>query len=81
MDIGGMTFEQNKSGVFIVSAPNGVKAGEIIMMEDGFYQFWPESRGGYWPTWVMRQIADKVDLMNEKWSREVESAFVHEKAG
>lgn len=73
--VGGMVFNRNDAGVVIVSAPNGVKAGEIIMMEDGYWQFWPDAKGGYWPAWSMRQIADEVDSMNEAWDAEVETAL------
>lgn len=67
-ELSSMTFELTDTfGVVLVFAPNGVKAGEILMMEDGYYQFWPEMKQGYWPTWVMRQIADKVDSMNKEW--------------
>ena len=60
-------------GVIQVSTPNGVKAGEILMMEDGYYQFWPEVKHGYWPAWAMRQIADKVDSMNEDWDAKIQA--------
>lgn len=73
--VGGMRFERNDVGVVIVSAPNGVKAGEIIMMEDGYWQFWPDAKGGYWPAWSMRQIADEVNSMNEAWDAEVKTAL------
>lgn len=70
----GMVFALTDTvGVVKVSAPNGVKAGEIICMEDGYYQFWPEVKHGYWPTWAMRQIADKVDSMNEEWDAKVQA--------
>lgn len=74
-----MAFDKGAAGIVIVSAPNGVKAGEIIMMEDGYYQFWPDAKGGYWPAWSMRQIADKVDSMNESWDAEVRSALAEAK--
>lgn len=62
----------DKLGCILVQANNGVKAGEILMGDDGFYQFWPELRGGYWPSYAMREIADKVDSMNEAWEKKLE---------
>lgn len=57
----------------LVSANNGVKAGEILMGDDGFYQFWPDtSRAGYWPSYAMRGIADKVDSLNAAWEKQIE---------
>lgn len=74
--MGGMVFDKNDVGVVIVSAPNGIKAGEIFMVEDGYHQFFPEAgRGGYWPAWSMREIADKVDSMNESWDAKIKSTL------
>jgi hypothetical protein len=48
---------------------NGVFLGDIFIKEDGFYDFWPEhpSRGGCWPAYVLRAIADKLDELNKPW--------------
>ena len=64
----GMQFAPaEKSGVTLVSASNGVEVGEIFMMEDGYYQFWPKVMPGFWPAWCLHQIAEKVDSMNKEW--------------
>lgn len=54
---------------------NGVKLGEILAGDDGFKQFWPELRGGYWETYVLRQIADMVDEINAPWEKQIRDFF------
>jgi len=67
----GMQYEHDPCGIVSVHAQNGAYAGEIIMGDDGYYEFWPHQRGGYWPSWAMRDIADKVDSMNAEWDAKV----------
>ena len=67
-----MSFVQTADSV-VVFASNTVKAGEILLMDDGYYQFWPEPVTGYWPTWALRQVADRVDSMNKPWDDKVKS--------
>lgn len=62
-------------GVINVFADNGVRAGEILLGDDGFYQFWPILHGGYWPSYAMREIADKVDSMNAEWVKHLDEYF------
>jgi len=50
---------------------NGVKLGEVFSDVDGYQKFWPELRGGYWDTWVLREIADYVDSLNKEWDEQV----------
>lgn len=51
---------------------NGVKLGEVLCNEDGYYDFWPELRGGYWSAPVLRQIADLLDAKNQLWDEQVQ---------
>ena len=52
------------------------RVGELIMMEDGYYEFFPDlERGGYWPTWVLRGIADLVDEKNAEWDASIRECF------
>lgn len=44
--------------------------GDLVTTEDGYAQFFPDlSRGGYWPTWMLRNIADVVDTRNQEWAK------------
>ncbi len=50
--------------------------GEILVKEDGFYDFWPNmNRNGYWDSWVMRSIADKLDELNKQWQENINVYF------
>lgn len=57
---------------------NGVYLGDILAKEDGYYDFWPEhpSRGGYWASYVLRAIADKLDELNKPIMEEMDRFFV-----
>jgi hypothetical protein len=50
---------------------NGVKLGQVLAKEDGFYDFWPELNGGYWPAHMLRAIADMLDEMNYTWEQTI----------
>ena len=54
---------------------NGVYLGEILAKEDGFYDFWPELRGGYWEAHVLRAIADLLDEKNKPWQESIDKYF------
>ena len=71
--LGCMQYEHDPCGIVKVKAPNDVFAGVIMKGDDGYFEFWPEQRGGYWPAWSMREIADKVDSMNAEWDALVQS--------
>lgn len=57
---------------------NGVQLGEILMKEDGFYDFWPNLNGGHWPAHLLHAIAKKLDEMNAPWEKEIEAHFAGE---
>lgn len=56
---------------------NGVLLGQILMKEDGYYDFWPELKGGYWSAEVLRQIADLLDQLNAPWEKEINDYFAN----
>lgn len=43
---------------------NDVYCGDLGMLDDGSWQWFPVMRPGYIPSWMLRQIADKVDELN-----------------
>jgi len=67
--------------MYVVSRDNVVYAfcgskdrriGELVMTESGYYEFFPDlGRGGYWSTWMLRDIADLVDGTNAEWDAQV----------
>lgn len=67
-------YAERKDGTIKVYAPNGTHLGDLLMGDDGYYEFWPElNRAGYWPSWVLRDIANKVDALNEPWDKIVQT--------
>ena len=56
-------------------AENDVYLGDIIAKEDGYYDFWPDLKGGYWSAYVLRAIADLLDDMNASWDKEINDYF------
>lgn len=56
---------------------NGVWLGDLLMKEDGFFDWWlplPYG-GGCWSSHILRAIADKLDEINKDWEMEIERAF------
>jgi hypothetical protein len=58
--------------VFIFNRPLTTKVGNFIMGEDGFFQFWPAMRSGYWSSWLLREVAAQLDILNKEWEDEIE---------
>lgn len=54
---------------------NGVDLGEIGMLEDGFYYYWPKLRAGCWSSHVMREIADKIDELDKPYQEQIDKYF------
>lgn len=59
------TIKKINLGSFWIYADNGVKAGEILLDVDGDWKFWPEDRGGYWPTHGLIGVAMHVIAIND----------------
>jgi len=55
-----------------LSHKNGVFLGELLMMEDGFWQWFPAQRPGYIPSTTLREIADIVDARNKDWEATIQ---------
>lgn len=54
--------------------------GELVLIESGYMEFFPDlTRGGYWPSWLLRAIADLVDENNAEWDRGIATYFEHHK--
>ena len=45
------------------------RLGDMVQIDDGTYQFFPnkEALGGYWPSYLLFAIADKLDELNADW--------------
>ena len=62
----------------LVIHSNGKCLGDLMKLEDGYYQWWPSavcSQGGCWSAYILREIADKLDELNDAWDQEVKSGL------
>ncbi len=48
---------------FIVASPNGKKVGELLVVEDGEWVFWPTGQGA-WNHYMLSSIANKLEELN-----------------
>lgn len=46
---------------------NGVKIAEFIMDVDGYFKLFLESNGGFYESWILRLVCDKLDEVNKPW--------------
>ena len=46
---------------------NKKKLGAFVMQEDGYFGFYPDDLKGYWSSYSLRLIADKLDDVNRAW--------------
>lgn len=73
----GLIYEVDKNGELRAKTPNGIQLGVFICGLDGYFEFWPEpSRPGYWPTWFLRDLADKTDSLNFAWEMRIKNETV-----
>lgn len=55
---------------------NGRLIGQFEPLEDGFYYFWPQFEGGGCLTpFILREIADELDKLNQPWNDEIDKYF------
>lgn len=57
-------------GVYLVYF-NKKKLGEFIVQDDGFFGFHTSEPSGYWSSYALRLIADKLDEINKEWDDQV----------
>lgn len=72
-----LDFQQiNLNQRYLVVHKNGVTLGDLCKLEDGFYYWWPDNtRTGCYESYVIREIADKLDELNKPWSNEIDEYF------
>jgi hypothetical protein len=52
-----------------------INPGEIVMLEDGLYYYWPKGCDDCFSPQNLRNLADHFDELNEKWSKDVDNYF------
>lgn len=60
------------SGGWRVAHVNRVVLGELLVKEDGFYDFWPNLSGGCWPEWLLTELSETLKKLNSAWEFEIE---------
>lgn len=58
---------------------NGIQIGEFLMKEDGYFDFWPKLGGGYWPSYLLRELANQLDILNQPIEDEIQNYFNKQK--
>ena len=54
---------------------NNVYLGDAEMDESGFYNFWfdKNNNNGYWTSYSLRLISEKLDELNKDWNDNIQS--------
>lgn len=52
---------------------NTCHCGQLCVEVDGYYYYWPTTRGGFVDAHFLRQIADKLDELNKDWDAQVQA--------
>ena len=65
-------YQQINQQKYSVRTKNGKLIGEFIRDVDGYFYFWSENNLGAWPSHLLRDIADKLDEINQLWDEHVE---------
>jgi len=42
--------------------------GHFTIQDDGYFGFYTNERSGYWSSYALRLIADKLDELNKEWN-------------
>jgi hypothetical protein len=50
---------------------NSVRLGEFVVQSDGYYGFVAKSNAGFWSSYGLRLISDKLDEINKEWDQQV----------
>ena len=45
--------------------------GIVVVQDDGYFGFYTNEPSGYWSSYALRLIADKLDEMNKEWDEQV----------
>ncbi len=45
--------------------------GRFTIQDDGYFGFYTNEPSGYWSSYALRLIADKLDELNKEWDEQV----------
>lgn len=58
--------------ILVIFERNKACLGDLLKLEDGYYQWFPnDDQTGCWSSYILREIADKLDELNDEWDQEV----------
>lgn len=67
-----LIYQQISQHKYNIVTGNQKLVGELIMDVDGYFYFWPEDNNGAWSSYLLRQLADKIDEINKPWNQKTE---------
>lgn len=70
-----ISLEKVSPAEYKVKGHNGVYIGDFLRKEDGYFDFWPDLKGGFWPSYMLRALADKLDELNKPWDDDIKKYF------
>lgn len=67
--------EKNGFGTITIRHNNGSLIGKFIMGNDGYYAYWSPVTwtGACYPQWLLKELADKLEELNEAWDAVVQN--------
>ena len=54
---------------------NGVYIGDILRGDDGYYEFWPDLKGGSWSEYLLSVLWARLKEMNAPYDKQLEEYF------
>jgi major membrane immunogen (membrane-anchored lipoprotein) len=71
-----LDYKKYADGNIQVYYTNGVFMGNLEVGDDGYYVWWDDkNNSGYVPSWILRELADKLDELNKEWDEGVKEFF------
>lgn len=50
---------------------------EFVILDDGFYYFWPKANAGAYSSWMLRVLADECDRRNKSWQEDIDFYYAN----
>lgn len=69
--------QEERSGYLVQFTGNGKFLGIFQQDVDCYFYFVPDNltEGGYWSSWVLKAIADKLEELNKPWEDQIAQYF------
>lgn len=70
-----MKFTKIDDYAYNVTSIAGRNIGQLLREVDGYFVFYPEQRGGFWPEHMLIEIAGMLHTINANWNAEINQYF------